>query len=494
MRTPHKRTAKERLKFWYTDVEAFITRNEMYIIIAYFVSLATFFCVQFYLLQNWDMLVRILNSNFLFHNGYYFETQRALLESLVIGAFSFIFGGYAVYAFLTMSAAVFTLSAVYAAKAFEIKPILLISALSTPFLIFYGTLNGSELFMMSFLLLFVSAVKLKKYYAGLFLALAVVSKYDALYFAVLFLFLLDRNILHSIKRLLANAAIFIAAMSPFFIYNLLSYGNFIYTIALSYFYVKNVGSSTYGVLYGFYELIPAVVFAALLPILSNLKLIKTRIKDFRSIAMLIASVVISIYIYFSATGFFPTGNGEYRFFLLASTFSIFIVLLFYRRYNSSLFIAAFVISMLIAVSMLINLYAVSQSNAANRMISGFKAVYGNSTCTVQSNDWVSLDYYGLAAEPISPLKNDSVYPIVNIGQVNTSLPQLYNNSGVFVYGLSSCNFTTVQINFLSDYNKLLESRNETPLQPSACEWLSEGSTTINSTCNYINDLLVYTLK
>ena len=91
---------KNTLQKKFDSITAFLYKYRYYIVTAYFVLSVIFFFVQFDLLKNWDMLVRILDSNYLFHNGGYFEPQRALLESFLIGLLSFVFGGYSVFAFI----------------------------------------------------------------------------------------------------------------------------------------------------------------------------------------------------------------------------------------------------------------------------------------------------------------------------------------------------------------------------------------------------------
>ncbi len=71
-----KRTLKELT----SNLSKIIEKHKRKILIAYIVALVAFFSVQFILLQNWDMLVRIMNANFLFHHGYYLKTKEHHLK------------------------------------------------------------------------------------------------------------------------------------------------------------------------------------------------------------------------------------------------------------------------------------------------------------------------------------------------------------------------------------------------------------------------------
>ena len=100
-----KELTKEILASYLEEASDFISKNRLYFLIGYFAVSAVLFSLQFDLLRNWDMLTRILNANYMFHNGFYFEPERALLESFVIGMLSFLMGTYAVYGFMVIGAA-----------------------------------------------------------------------------------------------------------------------------------------------------------------------------------------------------------------------------------------------------------------------------------------------------------------------------------------------------------------------------------------------------
>ena len=109
------------------------------------VSFFIFAALEFFFLRNWDMLVRILNANYLFHSGYYFQPETALLESLIIGLFSYPLGNYAVYAFIGITVLTFVFSIKEFAAAFNSDFYLTLLLLMSPFIILESGRHGGKL-------------------------------------------------------------------------------------------------------------------------------------------------------------------------------------------------------------------------------------------------------------------------------------------------------------------------------------------------------------
>lgn len=468
----------------FTDISNAIYRKRLIIIFTLLVSLAVFFSVEFFLLQNWDMLVRILNANFLFHNGIYFENQRALLESFLIGLFGFVFGGYAVYAFIALATIIFFISLYMFSEAFRVKYLFVVLVVLSPFLILYGMKNGSELLMFSFLIMFISMIRFRDPLAGIFLALAFVSKYDSLLFLPLTVFfLIDKNIRRGVINFFSSIAIFLATLIPYFVYNYVVYHNIIYTFAESLFrngsggniLATNANTFQYGPS-GFLELIVIGVIVFFL-IISNRKRLSKRIKLDRDrifdISLLSVGAIISLVIYFGASHLFYYGIGVYRFFLGVLLFLTLITALFLRKIDLAWLLPFAVVSIIIAIIMLSNMYPLLYiQSAVNRAITAFHSIYNTTNCTVESNEWVLLDYYGLPST-YYPRSDVSGLPIVNIGlPANTSLPLLYNQSGIYIYGGKTCNYIPPEELPNGYYAEVNESIKNSTLP---CYWLFDSS-------------------
>lgn len=447
----------------------FLYRHRYYIIAAYFILSVTFFSIQFDLLRNWDMLVRILNSNYLFHNEGYFENQRALLESFIIGAFSFIFGSYSVFAFITFFTFLFFLSVYFFSKSFGVEYTILLGILLNPFFLFYAIKNGSELPMYTFIIFFVSFVKIKKPIAGVFLALAFVSKYDSLLMLPLALFLIDKKYIESVKRITLFIIFTLLALTPFFAYNIILYHDPIFTFLAS--FAKNAPSiSSFSVpaynyfYYGFYELLAILPIIGIV-VLFNKKILQTVKRNKKEFAMLSLLAFLSFLIYFFASGLYVHGLGYYRFFLLVTVSITLVISLLTKKEMLLLTVIFFAVSLLIAYHILLsqNFNAHTISNEVNAAKQLLLQKYGKTNCTVQSNDWVYLDYYGISATYIRGL-NYSQYPIISFDKLsgNYSLQNKSNGIYLYTYGISNskCTFTpTINLEYGVNYYINLSKEN-----------------------------------
>ena len=466
--------AVKRVKRAYDGITRRMYEHRIYIVAAVFIASSAFFFAQFFTLHNWDMLVRIMNAGYLFHGGTYFENQRAIPESVVIGALSFLLGGYAVYGFILLSALLFFFSLKEFSKSFNVDYLLLILLAMNPFVLFYGIKNGSEMMMLSFLILFISCLKTRNPAAGVFFSLAFLSKYDALYFLPLFVFMLDFKTLRALKKLLISLGLAILTLVPYLIYNLLTYRNLVFTFASSFLqngYSVAIGAAAIAnkyLFYGPYELLVLVPLVLLFVSINRQKR-AIAFKQRRNIALLLSASVIGSIIYYSASGLYSQDLGYFRFFMPVLLLLALLASLFLRKEDLIPLAAFSFVSFLIAVMMLYSFMPAAYSEQHDSLvgISAFKGLYGTTMCTVQSNDWVYLDYYGLSATYI---RNSSfyMYPIVSFGPVNTSLPLLSRTGGVYIYGSHSCAYTP-PIDFPNgvNYDIALSRQNDSI----ACYWL-----------------------
>ncbi len=443
---------KKTIYKWIKEANNFLYKYRYYIIASYLVLSVLFFFIQFDLLKNWDMLVRILNSNYLFHNGDYFENQRALLESFIIGIFSFVFGKYSVYAFIAFFTVIFFISVYIFSKAFKLEYVILLGILLNPFFLFYSIKNGSELPMYSFLILLISFIKLKKPIAGVFMALAFVSKYDSILFLPMALFLIDKKLIPSVKRILIFAGIALLALLPFFLYNIILYHDFLFTFFMSLHEnspsLTSTGISNAKYTYqGFYELISLIPLVVLILVFKR-GIIKDIQRKKREIAIISVLSALSLFLYFFASGLYVNGLGYYRFFLLV-TLSLTLLLSLLTKKEMLLFtVLFFIVSIIIAYHFLFsqnfNINTLNKEMAAAKQLLIQK--YGTTNCTVQSNNWVYLNYYGISATYIRG-QNYSQYPVISIGNINENytLEDEINGVYLYTYGLSKskCIYTPV---------------------------------------------------
>jgi hypothetical protein len=226
------------------NIKEFIKKNKFLILI--FSLLTLFLLVQHFLYLSWDFSAYVLNAKYLFGRGDYYEVYRAPGISILLGIF-IIFGKLGEYLAVFCISILFLISTVYLSDALYEKywhqyqlskeKTRLIFALFSlnPFLIYHGTMVGTELLAFAFLELFIGAV-IKQKANGHFLGLGVLSRYNLLIFGFFLLF----N--KKIKKIFLNIVLFIAILAPWLIYNKYKWGNFFASIIDS--YSLNVASRT----------------------------------------------------------------------------------------------------------------------------------------------------------------------------------------------------------------------------------------------------------
>ena len=470
-----RKSNKEISKF----VKNLVSRKYLIIEVISFLSLFIFSALVFNYLKNWDMLVRILNARHIFFNGYYYEPMRALLESFIIGIFLFISKPYAVYLFIFLVSAIFFVSVYYLSKALKLNFPFLFLFLLSPFVFFYGIKNGSDLLVISFIIIYIVAIlKDKPVLAGVFLSLAFVSKSYAILFSPLLLFFLWNRKTKGVLNLIISAVSAILALLPYFIYNFLAYGNFLYSIGLSYLYLDIFSSYTSLSLsishimniplIGFIEIVFPAALLVLFFVYERDYFVKRISKHKKEYSIIIAACILSFLVYFSVANLMvSTGLSIFRFILPLSIFMYILAFSFFKEKQMKFVYVFFLVSFLIAVILLYSssLYSFHLSYAKSA-VSVFTSVYNASNCTVSSNEWVYLDYLGLnAVPPLSSYVNYSGV-ILNFGRVNTTLPLVKSRGNIYLYGYSSCSY----------YPSFNESRvyyliSEEKIQNNACYWL-----------------------
>lgn len=453
-----------------------LTEEKLALVVS-FTVLVVFSFEVFRILKNWDMLVRVLNARHIFSGGYYYEPIRAVLESFIIGLFSFVSSVYSVYFFIFFVSVVFLLSVFYLSKQIKLNFSYLFMFLLSPFILFYGIKNGSDLLVISFLIFYMAAIIGEKpIFAGLFLALAFVSKSYALFFSPLLLFFLWNRNLKGVYRLLLALVTAVAALVPYFIFNLLEYGNFIYSMAASYLYFQ-IFSSYVSLsvslahfesvpLIGFEEIIFPMLLIVMFFLMDRKYFLGKVMKNKRQYAIILSACVLSFVVYFSVSNLMnATGLSVFRFILPLSVFTYILAFMFFRqnyfRFIYILFVASIVIAFLIFNSNAAIVFHISYAKGAVTM---FNSVYSGN-CTVSSNEWVYLDYLGLYAVPYEPYQNYSG-AILNFGRVNTTLPLIETRGNIYLYGLKTCSY----------YPSIQESRlyydmSQGDIPNNACYWL-----------------------
>lgn len=221
---------KKRVKKWIID-------NKLIVILF---SLSTlFFLFQNYSHFNWDFSAYILNAEYLFHGGNYFEVYRAPLISLILGPLLYLGKNTAGYLYIILISSLFFISSIKLSDAIHKKFLhkynldkekirfIFYFFLLSPFLLLYGLREGTELLGLTFFQFFL-AYYIKNKTSGHFLGLAFLSRYNFLFFFPLLL--INKDYKKIFKNILASLAI----ISPWFIFNYLKWGNPLTSMVESY--------------------------------------------------------------------------------------------------------------------------------------------------------------------------------------------------------------------------------------------------------------------
>lgn len=197
-----------------------------------------FFLVQHKLDLVWDFGAYFMNAEYLFGAGDIYEVYRAPLMVFIMGIFLFL-GNFAEYIYIIFASIIFfignfKLSGVLHEKYFYrfkfgkwFTRFLFYSLSLNVFVLYYGLRDGTELLGLAFLELFL-ALLISGNVSGYLLGLAFLSRYNFLYFLPL-LFLNK-----SLKTILYNIGTFVLVILPWYIFNLVEWGNGLTSIVDSY--------------------------------------------------------------------------------------------------------------------------------------------------------------------------------------------------------------------------------------------------------------------
>jgi len=353
------------------------------LLVPYFVS-TCIFLIGHYLYLGWDFSVYVLNAQYLFDSGHFFEIGRAPFVSFLIGMFGVFGWTLAEYLYIVFASLLFLYSSVKLAQTLKLPTVAFYLFSLNSFVLLYGLLEGSELLSLALLELFLALIIEDGWYAGFFLGLACLTRYPLIVFFPLLLF-------HKGWKKLFSALIFVIPFIPWFLYNKLQYGNIFYSIADS--YAVNILYREYvphtinyaNILLAANILVPLIAIGAFY-FMHRKKILREKI------ILLCATLLILYSIY--------TIKADVARYYLPLTIP-FVVLavsslqLFSKRWNS-IILVSFIVATLLMVS-----YALAQpayrSGDFTPLVTELDAIEG---CALQSNIWVHLNYYGRSTEPV----------------------------------------------------------------------------------------------
>lgn len=214
----------------------FINKNPF--LIGIFAISLFYFLIQHYFDLSWDFKAYVLNAKYLFSNGSIFEVYRAPMASLILGLFSWL-GKLSEYFYIILGSVLFLYSSIKIADALyekyffkfkinkEFARLVFYGLSINIFTLHYGFLVGTELLGLAFFELFLAYFILNKK-SGHFLGLACLTRYNFLMF---FPFLFINK---DYKKIIKNLLLFFLILIPWYLFNLIKWGNGFTSIASSY--------------------------------------------------------------------------------------------------------------------------------------------------------------------------------------------------------------------------------------------------------------------
>lgn len=209
------------------DLKKILDENK-FVLSILVISTVIFLCMH-HVRVSWDFMVYTLNAKYLVGLADYYELSRPPLIPITILSFS-IFGWVAAeYLFIIAVSVLFFFSSIKLAKSLGVNKELFYFFSFSPYLFFYGLFTGAELLGLALLGLFLASLIEKKSYAGLFLVLGLLTRYNYFIFAPLLL-----TFGKDIKKIIKNGIFFALPLIPWFAFNFFFSGNMFTSIVDGY--------------------------------------------------------------------------------------------------------------------------------------------------------------------------------------------------------------------------------------------------------------------
>jgi len=384
------------------NLRGFIKDNKISFIL--FLTATLFFIFQHYHHLAWDFSAYVLNAEYLFHGGGYFEVYRAPLISFILGPL-LVFGKFAEYLFIILISGFFfysvlSLSDVLYMKYFykyniekEFLRMLFVFFCFNPFVLMHGLLNGTELLAVSFFILFLVDF-IKNNYSGHWLALAVLSRYNFLIFLPFLLFNKDW------KKILKNMGLFVAVIFPWLLFNFIKYGNWFASILDSY-YLNILSRESMTQPFQLSQLFPVFNWFIIFFVL-GLATVVWKISKKHSLKSFKYEILFFIIGFFLFYDFYTT-----PFKIIRYTFNFFLPIAFFcvlgvsflinklktKKNIKKILLIVLIVGFVLSLGFLINEEYGNYDNSIFFDVQKDIKNLGLGKCTVYSPHWVPLNYY-----------------------------------------------------------------------------------------------------
>ena len=478
------------INFWSNKlymILQWIFKNKLLVIL--FALSTTFFVYQHFVNFSWDFATYEDNARYWAGQGSYYEPGRPPLVPFLL----MLVGGE--YLFIVLSSMLFLYATIKLADAMKLRREVFYLLLLSPFVLFFGLINGTELLSLALLEMFLAFIG--KRYSGIFLGIACLARYNFVIFAPLLL--ADRNP----KKVVLNILFFILPFLPWFLYNFYLTGNAFTSLADS--YAINVKFRYYFTQpFSYVHLATAITF--LLPVFAYglFRTLKSmhfkRLENEKYNILMLAIMVLSVYLYSS------TFSKELRYlFPLALPVAYFSYKGFdLLRKKPKIFLLTIIVALNLVLFASMNISANYESKNKYADAINVLRTNGIENCRLMTNAWPLTNYLDMPSEPFprKELVQQSIdegnfilffYSIGDPewGQNKTFLEQyktVYKNREFIILGNASRCISQEKINqtYLSMlHNKIFLVYNVS-INTNPCFVMFSGNSFLESSCSLVN--------
>lgn len=376
------------------------TFKDKYLIIIFLLS-TIFFMLQHNLNFSWDFNAFVMNGEYLFNNGKYFEIWDPPLPGILISIFSLFGRKLSEYLFIILISFLFLVSSVLLSRALNFNSRVFYLLSVSPYVLFNGLTNGSELLSLVLIELFVVFLIKKSWIAGIFLGLACLTRYN--FFIFLPLVLLLKNY----RKIALNIFFFVITIIPWLLYNYFNYGNLFTSIADAYAF--NVKYRYYFQPFNFEHfflvllfMLPFFVIGIIIAFM-NLRKVKLKWNTIKNYNLLDHHFLFGMLLFFSLLQYYSTPLKDMRYifpFVLPVTY---FSALGFERIKKKFLNFKKILIVFVILNIIVLVFWSVKWNYTNpdKYVNAVNVLKDRNLtqCKILSNSWPMLSYFGKIAEP-----------------------------------------------------------------------------------------------
>lgn len=365
------------------------------LVVVFYLIATTFFIYQHISHYAWDFEAYVLNANYWFSHGTYFEPMRPPLVPLLLGLLIIFGEKTSEMVFIFLVSTFFFITSLLIARELKVNETIWYALSLSTFTLVYGLAQGTELLSLALVQLTIVLIMREKAHSGITLGLAILTRYASLPLGLILL--ANRKP----KNIIKSIILFLLTILPWLIYSYLTWGNIFTSIADG--YASNILYRNYTYqpsdLIHIFNVALLLIPFAILGILNGIRTIMQKNIPSKITILIIFVGIATVYTYLTT----PIKIERYLFLLvlpitLASISGLELLTKKFRTQKVAKIISSviFIASLIIALILLHNVSPTKEEYT--QAVSTIKSL-GIENCSIGSNGWVVLNYLGISATP-----------------------------------------------------------------------------------------------